>query len=746
MTSPPLRPLDPYRFEKKHAKDRPYPVSGDYFSGPFGPITPLLNDTIGRVLKPRKYYEPSETQGELATQYAPVGQSGAYRTTAYGATGPGLGRAGGYSVFNTLGATTGGDIAGISNSRYGANVGKPQYTGSGIAAGSIASNNARLTAAAYGGGSGYGNNGNAVQTMYGLPSLPGVMQPSVIANLKPVSEGGFQMQARSIGYRTQETLGIYGFAFGAVRSKLGFGTQDFAPKASVLESSTNAYSAGRGFWNLGIGGIGDAPSETLDLNMSEAVRRLVPHRPSGVDYINPIRNTMGQLYPWMPGAEYYKDFTRGDPYTSVPEGEFRLPGAAYERLNQLHGGGAGVGRYGPIDIHKILGNIAPYSQKYEEADKALDTIGLSPAEQLQVETTRRQVASVRHKHDFSEYQYRDRPASWVEKRYEQALHTDNMLFRKMGRRSSALEDWERNNVYGPTFQQWQKPYQSFIAPMINQSTQKNPLFAAGHLGLVASFFGRNPEAKVMASSVGAMTGAAAGSYGTLYKAITGDRFIPLDRKKQAALEEYSDLTTYVKNKGLQEAAAKAGDSLAAEQFRRAAGRTMFGLDLNTATIDDVLAAIPKRKREHFKSFLSAPERERNQILSTAPRLERRILQAAWGRQVENLPDLNDFYKNRELPGPDWEGWHPNTNAEYVKIKMGQSMGLDMSQMGYYPQQVKQANLVNPSFPIFGFNDDQRNVQARLEAIMAGMGAGGSVSAYPNNFGGNELRVDQGVFA
>ena len=206
------------------------------------------------------------------------------------------------------------------------------------------------------------------------------------------------------------------------------------------------------------------------------------------------------------------------------------------------------------------------------------------------------------------------------------------------------------------------------------------------------------------------------------------------------------MTTYVKNKGLQEAAAKAGDPLAAEQFGRAAGRTMFGRDLNTGTRDEVLAAIPKSKREHFKSFLAAPERERNQLLSTAPMRERRILQAAWGRQVENLPDQNDFYKNRELPGPDWEGWHPNTNAEYVKIKMGQSMGLDMSQMGYYPQQVKQANLVNPSFPIFGFNDDQRNVQARLEAIMAGMGAGGSVSAYPNNFGGNELRVDQGVFA
>src|SRR5690606_33123071 len=35
----PLRPLDPYRFEREHLEDRPYPVSGDYFTGPWGPLT-----------------------------------------------------------------------------------------------------------------------------------------------------------------------------------------------------------------------------------------------------------------------------------------------------------------------------------------------------------------------------------------------------------------------------------------------------------------------------------------------------------------------------------------------------------------------------------------------------------------------------------------------------------------------------------------------------------------------------------
>jgi len=73
----PLRPLDPYRFEKKHYQDRPYPVTGEYFSGPFGAAVPILNATVGRLLKPQKVMHQEELDRALAS-YQPVGQSGAY--------------------------------------------------------------------------------------------------------------------------------------------------------------------------------------------------------------------------------------------------------------------------------------------------------------------------------------------------------------------------------------------------------------------------------------------------------------------------------------------------------------------------------------------------------------------------------------------------------------------------------------------------------------------------------------------
>jgi len=78
----PLRPFDPYRFEKKHYETRPYPVTGEYFTGPFGPLTAVGNLTIGKILKPQRMMHEEEVSLGLS-QYAPAGQFGAYDTSGY---------------------------------------------------------------------------------------------------------------------------------------------------------------------------------------------------------------------------------------------------------------------------------------------------------------------------------------------------------------------------------------------------------------------------------------------------------------------------------------------------------------------------------------------------------------------------------------------------------------------------------------------------------------------------------------
>ena len=321
---------------------------------------------------------------------------------------------------------------------------------------------------------------------------------------------------------------------------------------------------------------------------------------------------------------------------------------------------------------------------------------------------------------------------------EAIAHRDTIFNTKFLPRKTAVEDWERQNVYGSTFPEWQRPFESFIEPMVYKATQRNPIAAAGVMGLVGAAFGTTPRAKVFGSAVGAFTGAAAGTYGNISEAITGERFIPKKRKQQMALEEYSDVLTYVKNTSLASQAQEAGDVQSARQFRQAANRTMYGADIYGASVETLSLSVPKRKREHFKEMIQETDSgERERILSTAPRLERRIYQAAWGLEV-------DYFTSHELPDASWEGWHPNTNMEHVKIKIGQSMGVEMSQMGYYPQQVKEAGLTNPSYPTFAAQADRSSVLENLRRMMLSSGLDGSITPVINPFGSSSVELSAGV--
>lgn len=116
---------------------------------------------------------------------------------------------------------------------------------------------------------------------------------------------------------------------GDIAGLKGFAVQQFITghpneHARVIENSGYAYSWNRSFWDENMGGLGG--------NLSEITRRFIPERNKNTEYVNPIRNTMPE---WMPGPNYFQDFRHGDPYSKVPNGEERLPGEGYERLNHI---------------------------------------------------------------------------------------------------------------------------------------------------------------------------------------------------------------------------------------------------------------------------------------------------------------------------------------------------------------------------------------------------------------------------
>ena len=781
----PLRPLDPYRFERKHYEDRPYPLTGEYFSGPFGPLTPALNMTVGKVLKPQKVMHKEEVDAALAS-YVPAGQGGAYlpqqqrifqqsdivpnpQISYPAAPPPNIPRKPLRNIPTTIPSSgsyggSGNVLSSISNATYASSAGATYSAGNSVRS-QLSSSNTAL-ANSTGPGNSYSNGylqlgspslAHAVSTgsggssggVYGPPVGSMMMPEKIVAAGLPIRSGSNDYLKGDLGYKLQETAGIYGFMGGNFRKSLGMGAYDFEPDKPVLQSASEGYGATRTFWDWNLGGMGDVPLPSEgplgNIELSEVARRFVPRKRSTVNMLNPIKNTMGKKYPFLPGSENFVDFTTGDPFTKVPEGEMRLPGIGYERLNKLYPDRNG--RYGAVNQLDILADVAPYSKEYRNLDRRIDKIGLSEEERAKVAQIRAQQNAIKNsKTNFTAYDdsgFVDKALSPFSTAKNAALHTDNFINNKFTGRKNATEDWERKNVYGSTFPEWQRPVESFVKPIYHKGTQRNPLLAAAVGGFAFRQFAQGKAAKAGATVVGALT---VGGY-SAFKKLSDRRYIPMQRKKELALEEYSDILTYTKNRTAASRAAQLGDVEAAKQYMAASKKTMYGTDLDSTSIDRLAAGIPKRKRDHFKAMIQAPPRERKRILSTAGRLERRIYEAAWGMPVERKPDLTEYFQTHELPGKDWEGWHPNTNMEHVKIKMGQSMGLEMSQMGYYPQQIKEANLANPSYPEFGNGKrmgSSQDVKKRLQSLMYDNGINGTISESRSYSGSGSVNIKAGV--
>ena len=240
-----------------------------------------------------------------------------------------------------------------------------------------------------------------------------------------------------------------------------------------------------------------------------------------------------------------------------------------------------------------------------------------------------------------------------------------------------------------------------------------------------------------------------------------------------AIDEYTDMLNYVKyahlyNEQRQEAIDKENSdpekyaqivedgeykqhqftnlgphTLAALQYRKEMKQTEYGADL-FGDIMDESAALPKRKRDYFMSFINSPRNEHARILSTAPRLERRMYEARWGMAIENKPDLSDYFSEHELPGPGWEGWDPNLDLDNVRIKMIQQQGIEASQMGYFPQQVQQANLLNPSYPDFSQEQSHRRTLQQLQTMLNNSGVNAQVSMRRTSTPGKSVNLQMGL--
>lgn len=417
----PLKYLDPYHYERKWKEDRPYPISGDLFTGPWGPITGVLNMTVGNVLKPKikmhgdleqEYKDalvrsviqandmPADKQQAIAIAY----KSGKLKVGDLMSYGVGVGPGGSeQSVTNINRATSGLPATGVTDYGVGnRSVSQRQAIGP-ARPGSISVDQTRdgSIIAAYNrfiqakSGSkvvslGNGNNGT-MDPALGMPLLAPRRYDFDVQNVVVPSQTitGNELGYRlgDLSYHTQEWMGIYGFGVGT------FTGGSHSPQQPMLQSADRGYGLERAFWDLDLGGFGDVLAPwRINLQASEITRRFLPHRRHDIQEYNPIPNTMPD---WLPAEDYMTNFLQGDPYLKVKLGEARLPGAGYEKLNQLHPDA--FGSYGAFDRFKILADVAPYSREYMYYRDLLAKSDLDPELKRQAADIKRQVAERKKK-------------------------------------------------------------------------------------------------------------------------------------------------------------------------------------------------------------------------------------------------------------------------------------------------------------------------------------------------------------
>ena len=513
--------------------------------------------------------------------------------------------------------------------------------------------------------------------------------------------------------------GLMGYALGSMMEGVT-GTPGLFDQTSVLESFNNVTSTSRDFYDQSLGGM---------LGLNEAYRRLYPTKEKAITQYNPIKNMMPN---WMPGAGAKGvDFQHGDPYTKIAEGEYRLPGKGYEaRFRELEG--VDPEDYPLIHKFKILADVAPHSREFSRISQQVKGANLDEFDQSIYDATMAQLAVKRNKKEFTEYKHYlfgapdkygagnskgflaeinkntaqseySAPLRILGSAYETLLHGQTpfeYLYpfnpeSKFNQRRTAVESYERENLYGKTNSFWNAPFSSFILPQVR--TWANSLGWEG---------------------------------------------IPQAEGKARDLEEIFDIIKYVKYSRLENIASAHKDQEAKQAFKERKEETLFGMNPYTGNMASIYRALPGRDRDYFQAFANAGSpAERERILEMVPANQRNLYMARWKLQFSqdvaaakaddllfgqtldnaadrvnnasqearsegfpNTPELyaafmnsklpgenyGDWYRRTQLlddvplPGADWIGWHPSVDLEDIKMKIVLNQGEDMHDYNLWP--------------------------------------------------------------
>jgi len=540
-----------------------------------------------------------------------------------------------------------------------------------------------------------------------------------------------------------------------------------------LESASRIAGVKRAYWDASLGD---------PLGMTEAYRRLNPRRDRG-QYYSPIKNLMPD---WMPGEEYFIDFMTGDPYAKILRGEYRLPGPGYEALHpELRG--IPAADYPEFSRFKILADVAPYSDQYKYYNARMSMMAregaYSQQTQDEVKQIRKQVRDSKTRKRFAEKKTAEEYAeldfaqqalgdvwditSRLETPVEQVIFPPIAPMAKLLHRRTAMEDYERSQIYGTDQSFWHRLWDNFLRP---------------------GFFS-------FANTIG-------------YEGVPGH----IEEIRDT--EAYFDKLKYIKALRLEEAHKEKGDYQLARLYHEKRRETMAGMNPYGNPLY-ILRSLPKRERDYWKAFQAYDDPEKQKrIMELVPPDVREVYRASWLRTMardmrrgisQNVLDekdqkeahrvigfveedmqrqgqpisvdlargfqravdkgkaephqyadwyrakeIQEYFQSHKLPGTKWIGWDPRVDLEDIKMKYVRQEGYDfhdfdlwedrlyaMTRKPYLDEALEDIDMDD-------YNQTPEQVQERLQSLLEAYGADSIFIAPVDNGGEIEmsLRDDQ----
>jgi hypothetical protein len=403
--------------------------------------------------------------------------------------------------------------------------------------------------------------------------------------------------------------------------------------------------------------------------------------------------------------------------------------------------------YSHMDRLRILGDVAPYSDKYKRELKVVQTqmrAGKLTEQQIaEFQKIRKHREAVVRKYDLyplrfagkvfhpdseyelmtqnenikaaSEYSLAERAIGSV---WERWLHLNTPIHTRFWQYRTPLEHYKRTRLYGNEMAFWSKPYQDMIKPMFREaaaaSTPLEGITSFGWLGYLG----------LGGMGGGAFTGLAGSLLGGAYgggRYLTGadeELWIPDEVKRKREIERDFDRLKYIRDTNLYHLTGK-------KEHLDDAEKTMYSIRQKGYEASPIQAIRSLNAMEKPYFFAWSGERdlqERERILSAVPRDVANLLKVQWNRKNRkhseevvspkpkyeiDVPGEEEDAFMESIPRSDWAGWTTGEEFSDIKVKSIENEGFDAHQfgLGWYDQQRRIATSPYKLSPMEVGNDD-----------------------------------------